>query len=192
MANATVRVGELSESSTDPNGFIVQQIGFDNSYTVKVEKKDYLTKSQVVYTEKEDFFPDEVNTINIRIIIERVYLDTEIVIRNIYYDFDRWDLRSESEANLNVLFEILKNNPQFNVNIGSHTDCRGEDEYNIELSQKRAQSVVDYLVSKDLSADRISATGYGRTKLLEDCRCEDCSEDQHQNNRRTTFELSAK
>lgn len=192
VSDANVRIGDSQISSTNANGFVIEQISFDTSFNVIVEKKDFLVKSQVVYTENESFYPDEINTINVRIIIERVYLDTEIVIRNIYYDFDRWDLRSESEGDLNLMYEILKNNPKFNVIIGSHTDCRGDEEYNLELSQKRAQSVVDYLVNKGLESERIIATGYGKTKLLDNCVCEDCSEEQHQNNRRTTFELTEK
>jgi len=83
----------------------------------------------------------------------------------------------------------LKNNPRFKIKIGSHTDCRGEDEYNLNLSKKRAASVVDYLVSKGISKDRLEAIGYGEKKLIEKCNCEDCTEQQHQKNRRTTFEI---
>ncbi|MBK7094137.1 MAG: OmpA family protein [Saprospiraceae bacterium] len=61
----------------------------------------------------------------------------------------------------------------------------------MQLSQKRAQSLVDYLIVKGLSADRIRAVGYGESNLIDKCDCDNCSEDQHQNNRRTTFELKS-
>ena len=75
-------------------------------------------------------------------------------------------------------YEILDNNQQ--------------DEYNIVLSQKRAQSVVDYLISKNIEAQRLIAIGYGETQLIDKCVCETCTEDQHQVNRRTTFKIIKK
>jgi len=71
----------------------------------------------------------------------------------------------------------------------SHTDCRGTDEYNLDLSQKRAQAAIDYLMSTGISAKRLEAVGMGESSLAVNCVCEDCTEDQHQKNRRTTFKI---
>jgi peptidoglycan-associated lipoprotein len=191
VADAVVRISGLPEASSDANGVVIREIGFDETLSITVGKNGYLTGNQTVTSEKENFYTGGLNTVNIRIVIEKIYLDKEIVLRNIYYDFDKWDLRQESESTLNVLYNILKNNPQFKINIGSHTDCKGDEEYNMQLSQKRAQSVVDYLIMKGLSADRIRAIGYGESNLIDKCDCDNCSEDQHQNNRRTTFELKS-
>ena len=191
VPEAVIRMSGHDESSTDANGVVIRQIDFGDSLSLTIGKNGYLTTNQSIVTEKESFYRDEVNTVNIRIVIEKIYLDKEIVLRNIYYDFDKWDIRKESEATLNVLYNILKNNTRFKINIGSHTDCRGDEEYNKDLSQKRAQSVVDFLIAKGIEADRIRAVGYGESNLIEKCDCEACSDDQHQNNRRTTFELKS-
>ncbi|MGE5356866.1 MAG: OmpA family protein [Deltaproteobacteria bacterium] len=190
VPDAVIKFGDMNFTS-DANGILIRQIPFDTSINISVGKNTYLSTNQIVEAENESIYKDKVNTINVRLVLEKIYLDKEIVIRNIYYDFDKWDLRPESESTLNILFNVLKNNSQFFVVIGSHTDCRGDEEYNIDLSQKRAQSVVDYLGNKGISSVRIKAKGYGKNKLLENCDCDKCTEDQHQLNRRTTFELKS-
>jgi len=92
---------------------------------------------------------------------------------------------------LDTLVIMLKENPNIKVEIGSHTDSRGSDSKNLILSQKRAQSVVDYLVAHGINASRLTAKGYGETHLVNNC--DDgvpCTEEQHQQNRRTTFKVT--
>ena len=91
--------------------------------------------------------------------VERV-----IELPNIFYDFAKWDLRPESMVSLDNLVETLNDNPNVTIELMSHTDSRGTPADNIELSQKRAQSVVDYLISKGISPDRLQARGYGETQ----------------------------
>ncbi len=189
VPSAIVRFKENSDFITDANGMYISQINFDTTFVITVGKDKYLTTKQLVEINKEDEYNDDISTVNLKITIDKLFLNTEIVLKNIYYDFNKWDLRAESETTLNILFNILKNNPEFKVNIGSHTDCRGDIEYNNELSQKRAQSVVDYLINKGITKERLNAVGYGESNLLINCECEKCTEDQHQLNRRTTFEL---
>lgn len=189
VPSAIVRFKENSDFLTDDNGMLIRQINFDTTLNIVVGKDKYLTTKQQVDINKEDFYNDDISTINLKITLDKLFLNTEIVLKNIYYDFNKWDLRPESETTLNILFNILKNNPEFKVNIGSHTDCRGDIEYNNELSQKRAQSVVDYLIDKGIARYRLNAIGYGELNPIINCECEKCTEDQHQLNRRTTFEL---
>ena len=73
--------------------------------------------------------------------------------------------------------------------MGSHTDCRGNDRYNTELSQKRAQSAVNYLISKGIPAERLNAKGFGESVPKADCLCSRCNEEEHQENRRTSFRI---
>ncbi|MBN1132741.1 MAG: OmpA family protein [Bacteroidales bacterium] len=87
-----------------------------------------------------------------------------IELPNIFYDFAKWDLRPESMVSLDNLVETLNDNPNVTIELMSHTDSRGLPADNIELSQKRAQSVVDYLISKGISPDRLSAKGYGEAQ----------------------------
>ena len=90
-------------------------------------------------------------------------IDRPVDLPNILYDFDKWDLRPESMVSLDKLIETLIDNPNVTIEIMSHTDTRNTDEYNLILSQKRAQSVVDYLISKGIELDRLTAKGYGKS-----------------------------
>ena len=90
-------------------------------------------------------------------------VDQVIEIENIFYDFAKWDLRPESMVSLDKLVETLVDNPNVTIELMSHTDSRGSLEDNYQLSQKRAQSVVNYLISKGIAADRLQAKGYGET-----------------------------
>lgn len=83
-----------------------------------------------------------------------------IELPNIFYDYGRWELRPESMVSLDKLVETLNDNPNITIELGSHTDSRGTDAFNYELSQKRAQSVVDYLIEKGIAPDRLKAKGY--------------------------------
>jgi outer membrane protein OmpA-like peptidoglycan-associated protein len=125
----------------------------------------------------------------LEIVLDRIYLEKEIVLENIYYDFDRWEIRPDAEPTLNQLAKDLLLNPDIRIRLGSHTDCRGASRYNQELSQRRAQSAVDYLISKGVTADRLRATGYGEEVPAVDCICSQCTEEEHQQNRRTTFAI---
>lgn len=106
-------------------------------------------------------------------------------LNNIHYNFNKWDIRPDAQPILDSLIMLLRMYP-IRVELGSHTDSRGSVEYNDWLSQKRAESVVNYLSRHGVSRSRITATGYGERVLLN--RCADgvpCSEKDHQVNRRT-------
>lgn len=118
-----------------------------------------------------------------------ILYDQEIVIKDIYYDLDKYEIRKDAVGSLDELLSILKLNPGFKIKINSHTDCRGSNAYNMTLSAKRAKSVVDYLTSHGIKANRLSSQGYGETRPIAKCVCEKCTEEQHQLNRRTTFQL---
>jgi len=90
-------------------------------------------------------------------------IDKPIELPNIFYDFGKWDLRPESMVSLDKLVETLNDNPNVTIELMSHTDSRDTEEYNMDLSQKRAQSVVDYLIAKGIATDRLTARGYGET-----------------------------
>ena len=106
-------------------------------------------------------------------------------------------MRTESKATLDTLYNLLKENPTIIIELSSHTDARGSDQYNLALSQKRAESCANYLINdRGIRKDRIIAKGYGKTKPIEDCsKYPDCPNDQsgdcpcHQLNRRTEFKI---
>lgn len=90
-------------------------------------------------------------------------IDKPIELPNIFYDFGKWDLRPESMVSLDKLTETLNDNPNITIELMSHTDSRDTEEFNMTLSQRRAQSVVDYLIEKGIDAARLSARGYGES-----------------------------
>lgn len=116
--------------------------------------------------------------------------DVELTLEGIYYDLDKWDIRPDAAKVLDSMAIILRFNPNLVIELASHTDSRAPAPYNLELSQKRAKSCVDYLVSKGIAKDRLVPVGYGETKLVNDCSDDvDCSEEEHQQNRRTTIRV---
>ncbi len=125
----------------------------------------------------------------IEIVLDRIFLDKEIRLENIYYDFDEAYIREDAMPTLNELADILNQNPTIIIELGSHTDCRGNARYNEDLSRRRAQSAVDYLISKGIKEERLFAKGYGEDSPAVDCNCAACSEEEHQENRRTTFKI---
>lgn len=115
-----------------------------------------------------------------------------IEVANIYYDHGKASLDESNSPGLKQLLSILEEHPHVVVEIGSHTDATGSSDYNAELSQKRAESVKRYLIDKGIAENRLEAKGYGETKILNRCKDGvDCSEDEHQVNRRTEFKVIA-
>jgi len=113
-----------------------------------------------------------------------------IKLDNIIFNLDKWDILPAARPDLDYVVKLMQDNPTIKVEMSSHTDSRGSNQYNQELSQKRAQSTVDYLMTKGISRDRLIARGAGESELLN--RCADgvqCSENEHTINRRTEFKV---
>ncbi|MGQ9620986.1 MAG: PorE family type IX secretion system protein [Bacteroidales bacterium] len=126
-------------------------------YIFLASKRNYLNGKERVTTKGQEKSRDFMVTILLSSI------ERPIELPNIFYDFNKWDLRPESMVSLDRLVETLNDNPNVTIELMSHTDSRDTEEYNYELSQKRAQSVVDYLVSKGIDIQRLSAKGYGES-----------------------------
>ena len=114
--------------------------------------------------------------------------DNTIALERIYYDYDKWNIRADAKPILNEIAKYLLEPPCMPVILASHTDCRGTSEYNLDLSRKRAQSVVDYLIQQGVDKTKITAIGHGETKLIN--RGEHISEALHQENRRTSIKFN--
>jgi peptidoglycan-associated lipoprotein len=126
-------------------------------YIFRATKKGYLNGKEKVTTKGQEKSRDFMVTILLTAI------DKPIELPNIFYDFGKWDLRPESMVSLDKLVETLDYNENITIELMSHTDSRDTEEYNLILSQKRAQSVVDYLVSKGILLERLTAKGYGES-----------------------------
>jgi peptidoglycan-associated lipoprotein len=128
--------------------------------------------------------------------LEKIDLKKTYRIDNIYYDLDQHYIRPDAARELNKLVKVLKDNPEINIELSSHTDCRASATYNQELSQRRAEAAVQYIISKGIDSSRMVAKGYGEEKLTNRCSCEGlkrvpCSEAEHQRNRRTEFRITS-
>lgn len=122
--------------------------------------------------------------------LEPLVVDKPIAVPNIYYDYDKWDIRPDAAVELNKLARIFMDNPRITFELSSHTDSRGGDLYNLVLSDARAKSAVDYLVRQGVSPERLVARGYGETLLVNGCsNGVSCTEEEHQANRRTEFKV---
>ncbi len=192
LNDATIVIDRLNNQKfqTDNKGILIQEIAPDGRYRLKVSKENYLSKTKDINTNSIDYNQkDKSYTINVEVVLDRLIKNEEIVLKNIYYDFDRWEIREDAQPSLNELAKILKDNPEIKIQLASHTDCQGNDAYNLNLSQKRAQSATDFIVQTGIASSRIQALGYGETALINQCKCRDCSEEDHQENRRTTFKI---
>jgi len=113
-----------------------------------------------------------------------------VIIESIYYKYQDWSVTPEAEVILNKVIDVMKNNLELKVELSSHTDSRGSDVFNMQLSQKRADSGVKYMVSKGIDQKRISGKGYGESRLLNRCgNGITCTEEEHQVNRRAEFKV---
>lgn len=119
-----------------------------------------------------------------------IVIDKPIRIENIYYDFDKSNIRKDAAVELDKLVAIMKENPTIWIELGSHTDSRGNDQYNQWLSQSRANSAVQYIIDRGIEKNRITARGYGESVPVNRCtNGVKCSEADHQLNRRTEFKI---
>ncbi len=195
LRSSTVTDGDVTIASDSSKGEIPYFFNLkpEKLYKVAAAKDGYFASSQVFTTQglaKSD-------TQVIDIYLKKLEKNKAYRLNNIYYDFDKWDLRAESKATLDTLYNILIENPTIIIELSSHTDTRGSDEYNLNLSQKRAESCVNYLINdKGIPKERITAKGYGESKTLDDCtKYSECPQDQsddcpcHQSNRRTEFKI---
>lgn len=125
--------------------------------------------------------------------LAKAHIGIPVRLDNIYFDLDKWNIRKDAALELDSLVQLLNDNPTWQVEMSSHTDSRASDAYNMRLSQRRAQSTVDYLVQHGIAAGRLQARGYGETRLVNGCsNGVACSEEEHQLNRRTEFTITDK
>lgn len=162
-------------------------------YVVKASKKGYFTATTNFCTKGlylSDTLTAEINMPALMSIGGKSILDTNsvFVVDNIYHEYDRADIKIESSLGLQTLLTLLKNNTELAIEIRSHTDARGSENYNFSLSERRAKAIADYLISNGIAQSRLTYKGVGEGQLLNNCNDGvPCSEEQHLQNRRTEF-----
>ncbi len=182
-------------NTTNSFGKTIFMLDENIDYRIKASKK--MTGDYVYLAVSKDFNTYDVESpANLYTTIElrKVQKNQEIKIDNIYYDLGKYYIRKDAEPELNKLIKILQDNEGMEIELSSHTDCRGSKSSNAKLSAQRAEAAVNYLIKNGISYRRLTATGYGETRILNGCECEggvrsNCSEDEHQQNRRTVFSI---
>ena len=172
---------------TKPNGCIDIKVPSELqqkelSYEFEFRKKDYLPK-RYIYNKK--LSKDSINWIKPN--KQRIYLH-KLKLNPIYFDLDKWDIRPDAAAELDKIIKLLKKLPKIKLSMESHTDSRQTKKYNLQLSQRRAQSTMQYLIDHGINPKRLKARGFGESRLVN--HCSDgvkCTEEEHQMNRRTEF-----
>jgi outer membrane protein OmpA-like peptidoglycan-associated protein/tetratricopeptide (TPR) repeat protein len=176
---------ENTVPETSP-GVYHTRIDCNESYRVTGTNPDYFSQAKEITTECKT----QNDTVFVDLVFEKIVIDKPIVIENIYYDYNKWNIRDDAAVELDKIVTLLEDNPRIIIELGSHTDSRGTKAYNENLSQLRAESAVDYIISEGISEDRITAKGYGEYELVNECSDGvQCTEEQHQMNRRTEFKV---
>ncbi len=182
----------LATERSGPEGTVTFPVTPEADYWLRARKKGYLA-TRIAFTTYNRL--PEVDTLLTRkasatyyasLVLDPLVLEQAIVLENIYYDLDKASIRVDARTSLVKLVRLLEDNDHISIELSAHTDTRASDGYNLDLSQRRAESVVDYLVANNISPDRLIAKGYGETRvILENAS----SEEEHQVNRRTEFKV---
>ena len=182
----------IYEGTADENGEFRTEVNTGVNYTVVASKDEYLTANDVFSTfgktvPQEDL-PEFENDVDLKYTLGLIKKEVNkvIVLDNIYYDYDSYEITDDAAIELDKLVTLLKDNPDMRIELSSHTDDRGDSKYNLKLSQKRAESAVEYMTENGIGEERMIPKGYGENRLLVE-NAE--SEEDHQKNRRTEFKI---
>jgi len=176
-------------SSNSVTGKYLVSLPSGKNYGIHVSAKGYLFHSENFNIADASSYAE----VNKDIVLKKIEVGETIILKNIFYDFDKATLRNESVSELQRLVSLMEQYPTLKIELSSHTDSKGADDYNLTLSQSRAQSVVDYLISKNISKDRLVAKGYGETVPVALNQNPDGTDNPEgrQMNRRTEFKILA-
>ena len=177
----------IARKLSDGKGNFTFELDEGTPYRVNGEHSGYMSDS----TRISAVSPQRDTVIHVALYLQPMFkVGDKIVLENLYYDFDKYNIRKDASEILDHLVRVMRDNPTLKIELSSHTDSRGSDSYNMRLSQNRANSAVAYIVSKGISRDRLVAKGYGETRLVNECsNGVECTPDQHQANRRTEVEV---
>lgn len=155
-----------------------------SSLKYQVIKDGYFTVNGDIYTS------ERMKDHPIDIILKPLKKDAVFALENIYYEYDKSDLLPESEEELTQLFQVMQQHPTMVIELSSHTDARGNDDYNLKLSDRRAKSAVEFLYQLGIKPYRIQSKGYGETKITNRCfNGVTCTDEEHRQNRRTEVKV---
>ena len=159
-------------------------------YRLKVEKDDFITSEETVTLDAKSGITKKT------IVLERKKVEVKknddlfkvLKLNPIYFDYDKDNIRPDAAVELAKVVEVLLDYPRMKIDVRSHTDSRGSDSYNLKLSERRAKSTAEWIISQGIDASRITYKGYGETQLINKCKNGvKCSDEEHEENRRSEF-----
>lgn len=194
LVGATVKVidennEEVFSAITDSEGKYTLSINCNKGNFIRAMTQGYEPSEE--YLERSDAKPKIIDFYLERDRITAGFGDDLaklLQLSTIYFDFDKYNIRKDSEIEVEKVIAALEKYPSLKLKVNSHTDSRGRDSYNLWLSQKRAESTVNYMISKGIAKERLEGEGFGETKLINTCvNGVDCSAVEHELNRRAEF-----
>ncbi len=196
LANAKVTLFDnefkkLKEVLTDENGaYEFKDLACNFRYRINAELADYNTAELAIVVPRESGktrgdFGLEKNKVVIK---KGDDLFKVLKLEPIYFDFDKDDIRVDAQVELAKIVEVLREYPKMKIDVRSHTDSRGNDNYNLKLSDRRAKSTAKWIINQGVKENRVMGRGFGETQLINSCSNGiNCSEEEHQQNRRSEF-----
>jgi len=189
---------EIERKTVGEDAAFEFELDCEMEYLIRGEKETYISD------EKRFTTPKKKQELQLQLLLEKDVQEINpcddlakiLDIPIIYFDFDKSNIRYDAEIELQKVLTVLNKYPTMNIDIRSHTDCRGPADYNEKLSDRRAKSTRQYLIDNGIAAERLTAKGYGESQLVNDCGCEptnesSCSEEEHQLNRRSEFIITS-
>lgn len=189
---------EIERKTVGEDAAFEFELDCEMEYLIRGEKETYISD------EKRFTTPKKKQELQLQLLLEKDVQEINpcddlakiLDIPIIYFDFDKSNIRYDAEIELQKVLAVLNKYPTMNIDIRSHTDCRGLADYNERLSDRRAKSTRQYLIDNGIAAERLTAKGYGESQLVNDCGCEptnesSCSEEEHQLNRRSEFIITS-
>ncbi|MXN92790.1 OmpA family protein [Flavobacterium sp. Sd200] len=187
LANAKVAILDdknnvIETKTTNTAGELIYSVDCDKAFVLQATATGYENASFALPKTKGGVVPISAPLKPLANII----VDGKIVLKNIYFDFDKSNITQEAAFELDKLVQTMTLYPTMVISVKTHSDSRGSDEYNLKLSDDRARATVQYVVSKGIAKERISGKGYGESEPLIKCG-DNCTDEQHAQNRRVEF-----
>ena len=186
----------IQDSIVGAKAYYLFKIEPNKKYKVRGTRKAYIpqdvefstdSKGKIqhnIYLSLESFADAEEN------VKENEKGDVQVELDKIYFDFDKSKIRDDAATTLNVLVDLMKKYPSMEIEVSAHTDARGNDQYNLDLSKRRAASTLEYLVTQGINRNRLKSVGYGEMQPLNKCVKEGiCKEEEYHINRRCEFTI---
>lgn len=187
LSNANVSILDskgnvIATKQSDASGKVSYDIECLTDYTLQITAQNFEAGTFPIQKAKSG----EVLVSAALVPVEVIITDTEVILNNVYFDFNKSNITAQGANELNKLVKVMNDNPTMEILVKSHTDSKGSASYNLRLSEQRAQSTVQYLISKGIAKNRISGKGFGSTVQKVACGT-NCTEEEHAQNRRSEF-----